>query len=691
LLGAAVLRVRYYDLTAARFAVPDASYTGFGYDGVWYAAGVPDLGHSPQLAPWSTEVASSVRGTRNRFPDRILVVGTELELAILDADTLELWMRFLPAEDTGESYLGFESAHFGKFDFDVDRGVLYVVVGGSLRVADFSVDRMAAISSSLAVVTKEPDGTGNEGSILNRNTAGRLDLGDTTVELPAGPPAWLLSDYAQEVLVGCKLLGSPARSTVAVGTRRSLHVRASGLPRGNPPTAAPARDHVHHGPDGDWGMVKGSGGGDEVLDDDGDPTGYEFACAYDFSDGIVCRGMLFREDLGGYQPPVPVLDREGDLLTLSRETLVGHPDEWEVLANVLALCQHVDGTLGLLAGHRLVHAGETWVEGEAGADSSTLLNPSSTVPHRDLPAEVLEVYSLYRHGDYYLVCTDVGVWRVQVVSATELGVPELLYAGTPPATAERLYELLGASPCVREVAVDSRSGVLGLALSELAALSSEVPAAQADVEYDLDGLHFELDAGLGEHDVEFAGSYTADELKAALEHEVPETTWTHLGAGRWLVESLAGSLAVGDGDANSVLGFTNGATAAPAGSATLLVDTALQQVWQTLGVLSPQAEEIASVAGSSIVVSQRLVPAPAPLGLEISEPGGQVLRDDGLGAFTGDVDGNYTNEVDYETGDLTVKFAATPTGEVTLRYLTPGVVHSLASYVNPQGPPTTAL
>ena len=103
--------VQYVDITALIFYSPDATFTGYSADGYYYTNGIIDATHSPAIASWSSEgqhtSATATRGLLDRFPDRIFVVTTDEEVAILDADSLDVWMRFIkPAVPTSGSLIG---------------------------------------------------------------------------------------------------------------------------------------------------------------------------------------------------------------------------------------------------------------------------------------------------------------------------------------------------------------------------------------------------------------------------------------------------------------------------------------------------------------------------------------------------------------------------------------------------------
>ncbi len=130
-----------------RFYNPDREYTGYAADGFWYKDGRRDpadaaLEGKPFLATWYEETDSINRGVQSQFPRRIIVVGTDKEVVIINADTIDVWMRFelrrssVPALGplAGRSITLIRGVRF------VD-GFLLIATNDGLRIADFRQDR----------------------------------------------------------------------------------------------------------------------------------------------------------------------------------------------------------------------------------------------------------------------------------------------------------------------------------------------------------------------------------------------------------------------------------------------------------------------------------------------------------------------------------------------------------------------
>lgn len=136
------------------FANPDREYTGYAANGFWYTDGVIDPTHVPFKASWAVEgegTATSVRGTLDRFPKRLISVATFKEVALFDADTLDLWMRFLitPVAPPGAGpWAGGPSTQIRDVRFT--NGFLVIATNEGLRIANFRRDvgvRLGAVQT----------------------------------------------------------------------------------------------------------------------------------------------------------------------------------------------------------------------------------------------------------------------------------------------------------------------------------------------------------------------------------------------------------------------------------------------------------------------------------------------------------------------------------------------------------------
>lgn len=179
LLGAQLVDFQYVDVTKSRFYAPDSSYTGYGANGFYYTAGALDPGYVQYKALWAVEgedAASSDRGDRDSFPNRIFVVTTTVEVAILNADDLTVWMRFRKdVTSAGTGYLIGENTTT-LYGARFISGWLLVATSDGLRMADFRRDICyyfgAAGTGQRSYTPSEPS---PGGGVSNRNVDGIVD------------------------------------------------------------------------------------------------------------------------------------------------------------------------------------------------------------------------------------------------------------------------------------------------------------------------------------------------------------------------------------------------------------------------------------------------------------------------------------------------------------------------------------
>jgi hypothetical protein len=134
--------IRFVDVKSSLFANPGSSFTGYAANGFYYEDGEPNPLFDPFKAPWAQEGEgdpTADRGDLDRFPDRILIVTTAEEVVILDADTLDVWVRFrrlsTPSGSIYGNFLGDPTVEPRSADFH--NGVLVVATSEGLRIADF--------------------------------------------------------------------------------------------------------------------------------------------------------------------------------------------------------------------------------------------------------------------------------------------------------------------------------------------------------------------------------------------------------------------------------------------------------------------------------------------------------------------------------------------------------------------------
>tara|TARA_Y100000034_G_C6901677_1_gene417224 strand:- start:1189 stop:2769 length:1581 start_codon:yes stop_codon:yes gene_type:complete len=174
LIGEEILDIRFVDVSRSPFSNPDSGFTGYAADGFWYTSGEADPTHTPYKAKWAEEgeheEADSNRGVLDRFPDRIFIVTTASEVVILDADSLDVWMRFVTYEGSASSYgsfLGDEAVAVRQAAF-ID-GFLLVATDRGLRIADFRNDRAFVLDSA------EAHQTDSSTNLTDRNSDGMLE------------------------------------------------------------------------------------------------------------------------------------------------------------------------------------------------------------------------------------------------------------------------------------------------------------------------------------------------------------------------------------------------------------------------------------------------------------------------------------------------------------------------------------
>ena len=144
-----IVALHYWDGSADVFSAPDREYTGYSASGYWFEDGRADPTHTPYQAPWSSEVAGVTRGTLSRVPSRVLTVATRKEITLLDADTLDVWMRFTIAmtpSGSGQRLGGTPSTVVSGVKYM--SGYLFIATNQGLRIADFRRNGGYLLSSS---------------------------------------------------------------------------------------------------------------------------------------------------------------------------------------------------------------------------------------------------------------------------------------------------------------------------------------------------------------------------------------------------------------------------------------------------------------------------------------------------------------------------------------------------------------
>lgn len=215
LLSARITSVFFRDCSGDAFFHPHATtYEGYASDGLWYEAGQLKPTHLPFEATWASEAQSVHRGGRSSCPPRVLVVATRREVCILDADTLDVWLRVVPAI----SGLTSQGTALGLPGVEVRRatfveGLLFVATNQGLKTLDLRRDAVATYGAS----------SFQAAGIVSRNTEGILDvaplpatselLASDCLDVDATPYAPTLSDAEGRDPAVIVAVGHPAGMT----------------------------------------------------------------------------------------------------------------------------------------------------------------------------------------------------------------------------------------------------------------------------------------------------------------------------------------------------------------------------------------------------------------------------------------------------------------------------------------------
>lgn len=433
-----ILCVRFVDLTIGRFVTPTNDFTGYAANGFWYENGRPDLLHDPFKAGWASEGegdGGQDRGLRDSFPARVFVVTTPIEVVLLDADSLDVWMRFTLAEEgSGATYgtcLGLSGASIYSADF-LD-GVLVIATGQGVRIADFRTDTCYVLGAS--------ESLRGEG-ISSRNVAGAVGTGFAVT---------VVDDVSTCVSMGIAALDSGVFGPiVAIGHPSGF----TALQLGATPWA---RRHPIGLIGGTW-LAFDDADGDETTPyffDTGDSAETQWVGA-----GVRGGDVLVLDD-GDHV--IESIDVVNNILLVTPEistSLTG--DTYAIRRPVPAVCVASGGHLYFGNGEQQVMRvtdGTTWYSPGAALDAWTPEQGSV-----QLSSDVYRFAGIVLHdGDAY-VATELGIFRCLADDFTRVGSPsaEYLYSAAG-LDAPASYPLLtsGFTDC-RAIAVDPETGHVGV-------------------------------------------------------------------------------------------------------------------------------------------------------------------------------------------------------------------------------------
>ena len=467
LLSADVVDIRFVEVTQDLFANPSEEYTGYAADGFWYTNGVQDPTHTPFQATWAAEGAGAAdlnRGTLDRFPDRIFVLTTVLEVVILDAADLSVWMRFRLLETASAgagTLLGEVGTSLRAADFR--NGFLAVATDEGLRIADFQQDRGVHLTSTAA--TRSLNWADNP-------TAGLVDRNNDLVLSGAALSAsgrTLVSD-------DCTDVSCTVRSVTQATAKSNVTAAAVGHPSGLTgvrlifPAQSEPETLEHSG----INVIAAAWGAVDDADGDGTTPFVADALPTNWAGAGVLVGDEFVPDTGGSYRITEVgqtslaLAPEIPVASLGAGYTINRP-----VPRVRALA---GGSLVFANGHSAV----AQVLSEAWYDGSPVDLFGSTFDASALPNNTGDVNDIEVVGTQRFIASDIGVYFATSDWLAGGGDAELRYT-SPASASEGSYPILaGGFVSVSAVVMDPETQQLLIATTENGAsvLTEVSPAIQ---------------------------------------------------------------------------------------------------------------------------------------------------------------------------------------------------------------------
>lgn len=455
LLDDHVVDTRFCDVSASTFANPNSTFTGYAADGYFYTNGEPDPVHDPFKASWASEGeggGDENRGTVDRFPSRIFIVTTASEVVLLDADSLDVWMRFILG-GTGLGYaLGVTGTEIRGADFH--NGVLAIATDAGVRIADFRTDCCYALGAAASYRS-------SVNLVDSRNTDGQL-----TTRIDVMDERLVVSAEVLCVSAGTGALDavSPPVSGVLVALGHDSGVTVVQVPAldsdGVLQDLATKQHPFRQEAGGSWRAFEdndGDGTTPYVYDDAGDAQ-LQWVNA-----GVRPGDVLVLDD--DSEHTILSIDAARDVLEVTPEvdtTATGNA--YTIRRPVPALVVRAGDRLVFANGHQKVYLaddGAVWYS----ATHGTVLDPwMSTSDSAVLSLAVSEIRDLAFSGDDVYIATDIGVFRVlgEALNSSGEASAELVYAGAASSSSPTYTILEGGSNCTA-VAVDPETGHLFVA------------------------------------------------------------------------------------------------------------------------------------------------------------------------------------------------------------------------------------
>lgn len=443
LLSDQVQGVYAFDTRRTRFRSPDRSVFGYAANGLLHAFGIPDpsVTEVPFEATWVTEGGGPHRGDKAEFPDRIVVVVTAVEVAILDLDTWDLWMRFLLG-NTDFTSLGpaLGGAPFYVYDAAFADGTLALGTRKGLLLLDFVSDGTFMIL---------PSGTYRFFNLGSRNSAtfrqGGVKLSGSNLSLPglvcrSVASLTFVQDYESDSYEPTLIVGQQGGASVV-----RLREFGTFAPRTTyQETAQAYENYVLRQGRTEVERVEGA---PEVLD----PIELPYVHALNTSGGAYLNWAAAGVRAGDYLEVNST--REVKILEVTETYLrVG----WDFAFSGGAfrtkrpvLAATADGYLALAT-----HVGGVVVLDRGWPNDIDSVSGPDTNPYPDVG--VTEVRGIAMRGTDAYVATDVGVLRLQPGRA-----PTLDYGPAAPAA----YTLLPGASCTA-LAFDPETRALAVAVED---------------------------------------------------------------------------------------------------------------------------------------------------------------------------------------------------------------------------------
>jgi len=491
LLDDNVQSIRYDVIADSSFGSPDSEYTGYSASGFWHTQGDLDPTHIPFKATWAQEgegPASVDRGSLDRMPARILTVATRADVVIMDADTLEVWMRFRVGLYTPPALGGLAGLPSTRVtDIAFVGGRLFMFTTDGLRVADFRND-VGLLHTADGTYTSRSSISAQDGGLFHRNEDTYLDgTVSPSVKLLATP---CLCGAAAQTSGGRVLRGTAGAvssrsemSAVAVGHAggiTALTYEAIGSTTILPESVAhPCSKAIPTA----WEVVDDQSGDaySSVVSD------YAYGATNWVSLGLQV-GDTF-SDAGSTYKVVEISQvYPGLSISLDASFLIGHSgSSYSLSRNITAITLAADMSLYVAdgAGRVAVRRTPDWFVATTSVAPSQLYSDMKFIGDSStLSVAVNRVNALALAGSDLLAATDLGVFRATDAQLSSGANIQMHYSTASP-TSQALYPVLwGSESNVAAVAVDPESGHILLAVTDFESVVTEVdPATHKSVRY----------------------------------------------------------------------------------------------------------------------------------------------------------------------------------------------------------------